>query len=55
MPVPHLAQTHFIESYRPEWGWGRITVANTSALHWEFIANNGSAHGAVKDEVWIYK
>ena len=48
-------QTSFVRSYLPEWGWGRVTVANASAMHWEFVANNDTSHGAVKDDVWFYQ
>jgi len=38
--------------YSREWGYGRITVANETALHWEFVADE---NGLVRDELWIMK
>lgn len=34
------------------YGYGRITIANSSAMQYEWVAND---HGAVKDSVWLYK
>ena len=34
------------------YGYGRVTVANSTALHWEWIRNKDDV---VADEVWIYK
>lgn len=48
-------QTQYVRSYLAEWGWGRITVANASAMHWEFVVNNATLHGSVKDDVWIFQ
>jgi len=41
-----------------EWGYGRITVANASFLHFEFIragAKNDTNAGKVRDDVWIMR
>ena len=32
-------------------GYGRITVANSSSMHFEFVRNKD---GVVEDEVWIH-
>ena len=34
------------------YGYGRLTQANRSALHWEWVENTS---GQVKDEVWLTK
>ena len=41
-----------------EYGYGRITVVNATAMHWEFVragADNDTEAGAVLDEVWIVR
>jgi acid phosphatase type 7 len=41
-----------------EYGYGRITVVNATAMHWEFVragADNDTDAGAVLDEVWILR
>lgn len=41
-----------------EFGYGRITVVNASAMHWEFVragADNDTESGAVLDETWILR
>jgi hypothetical protein len=42
----------WLVDWRVEWGFGIISAANHTALHWEFFSNTD---GAVKDEVWIRK
>lgn len=34
------------------YGYGRLTQANRSALHWEWVENTS---GVVKDHVWLTK
>ena len=34
------------------YGYGRLTQANRSALHWEWVENTS---GVVKDQVWLTK
>jgi len=34
------------------YGYGKLTVHNKTALHWEFV---GVVDGNVKDEVWLYR
>jgi hypothetical protein len=35
-----------------QWGYGRITVANATALHFEFVSDED---GLTKDSLWIKK
>ena len=37
---------------KAEYGYGRVTVANSSALLYEWVEN---LHNEVKDHVWLYK
>ena len=34
------------------YGYGRVTIANRSALHWEYFVNS---EGRVVDDVWLVK
>ena len=36
--------------YSAEWGYGRITVANSTALHFEFVSDKD---GSTRDSVWL--
>ena len=38
--------------YDDDWGIGRITVANRTALHWEYLRNKDNT---VVDEAWVHK
>jgi hypothetical protein len=41
-----------------EYGYGRITVANASAMRFQFIKagdSNGTSAGEVHDDVWIWR
>ena len=43
---------------KQEYGYGRITVANTSALHFEFVkasAENDTGTGEVRDDIWLIR
>jgi hypothetical protein len=45
----------FIEQ---EWGYGRITVQNASALHYEFVkagADGDPSAGKIRDDVWLIR
>jgi hypothetical protein len=42
----------WVQDWRVEWGFGLVTSANCSALHWEFFSNT---QGKVVDDVWIMK
>jgi hypothetical protein len=46
------AQPAWNEEYFFEWGYGRITVYNASALQWQFVADS---NGTVLDSAWILK
>jgi len=50
---------HWTEKFvNDKWGYGRITVANATALHFEFIqagSHNDTDAGKVLDETWIIK
>ena len=35
-----------------DYGYGRLTQANRSALHWEWVENES---GVVKDHLWLIK
>ena len=51
--------SHWTKKFiKGSFGYGRITVANTSALHFEFVQAGGSSDqdaGKVLDETWIIK
>jgi hypothetical protein len=51
-----LIDKDWVEHFEDNYGFGRITIANSTAMHWEFIRNkeNDDA-GAVVDEAWILK
>ena len=38
-----------------EWGYGRVTVYNSTTLHWEFVSDNGDTAGEVMDDAWIVR
>ena len=38
--------------FEDDWGIGRVTIANESAMHWEYVRN---ADKKVVDDAWIYK
>lgn len=47
-----------LHSIQGEYGYGRITVANASAMHFEFVkagAENDTDVGSVRDDVWILR
>ena len=39
-----------------EFGYGRITIMNSTALHFEFVKvdKDNSSSGMIDDEVWLY-
>ena len=47
-----LYSNRWTETFIEERGYARVTVHNSTALHWQFIAN---ADGKALDDVWIYK
>jgi hypothetical protein len=52
---PQAWTAHIIQG---EYGYGRITVSNASAMHWEFVkagAENDTDAGSVQDDVWIFR
>ena len=38
--------------HRTEYGYGRVTVANKSAIHWEWVQNT---YNKVMDSLWLFK
>jgi len=47
-----------VKNIQGEYGYGRITVANSTAMHFEFVkagAEDDKTSGKVLDEVWITK
>jgi len=48
-----LGRHDWIESFKREWGYGRMTVANATALHWEFVGYDENGNGVVKDDYWV--
>jgi len=38
-----------------EWGIGRVTVFNSTVLHWEFVSANPGDEGIVKDDTFIIR
>jgi hypothetical protein len=48
-PIPEWKWSAYHSS---NFGYGRVTVANSSALLWEFVLN---INGKVEDRVWIIK
>ena len=48
---PYL-YSHWSKHYECSFGYGRVTVANKSALHWEFVR---SVDNFVSDHVWLLK
>eukprot|EP00563_Minutocellus_polymorphus_P019194 CAMPEP_0197727458 /NCGR_PEP_ID=MMETSP1434-20131217/20210_1 /TAXON_ID=265543 /ORGANISM="Minutocellus polymorphus, Strain CCMP3303" /LENGTH=59 /DNA_ID=CAMNT_0043313645 /DNA_START=8 /DNA_END=187 /DNA_ORIENTATION=- len=47
-----LYSNRWTEAFIEERGYGRVTVHNDTALHWQFVAN---VDGKALDDVWIYK
>ena len=47
-----LLRRPWADYYVAEWGYGKITVANATALKFEFIADST---GKVKDSTWLRK
>ena len=48
-----LFPNHWTEKFLKEWGYGKITVYNSSKIHFSFISSHGVNEGKVLDEVWI--
>ena len=48
-----LYKQDWTEKSLVEWGYGRVTVYNSTALHFEFVADD--EEGTVKDDVWIMR
>ena len=46
-----LYRQNWTETFLLEWGYGRATVFNDTALRWQFAAVDGN--GTLRDEVWI--
>ena len=52
---PQDWSAHIIQG---KYGYGRISVVNRSAMHWEFIqagADNDTEAGSIQDGVWIFR
>ena len=45
-------QNNWSEFFTKKFGYGRITVANATSLHWEFVSDNGNR---ILDHVWLTK
>jgi hypothetical protein len=43
------------EVFLREWGYGKVTVYNSSCIHWSFIPSHGENEGKVMDELWMTK
>jgi len=43
----------WVKSFKKEWGYGRMTVANSTALHWEFVGYDDDGNSVVKDDYWV--
>jgi len=41
------------EKFLLEYGYGKVTVYNSSTIHWSFISSHGDYEGEKLDEVWI--
>jgi len=50
-----MKNNHWTETFIKDWGYGKIVVHNSSALHWSFISSHGANEGTSMDEVWIMK
>merc|ERR1711957_1136018 len=51
-----LYDKDWVEVFEKDYGFGRITIANSTAMHWEYIRNKDShTHSTVVDETWIVK
>lgn len=46
---------HWTEKFIKEWGYGKISVHNSSKIHFSFISSHGVNKGKILDEVWISK
>ena len=47
-----LLRKPWSEFYSSEWGYGRITIENSTALFFEFVSDKD---GSTKDSVWLLK
>merc|ERR1712228_543112 len=51
-----LYEKDWVEYYDADYGYGRITIMNSTMMHWEFVRNNFSISAPiVVDEAWIVK
>jgi len=51
-----LYEKDWVENFSMEFGIGKITVANSTHMMWEFIENKeDGGKGAVTDSAWIVK
>ena len=48
----HSLRKSWVAYSSTEWGYGRITVANATALYFEFISD---IDGSTRDSTWIYR
>jgi len=56
LDIVDLYSKDWVENFTMEFGIGKITVANSTHMHWEYIENKeDDNHGKVTDEVWIIK
>ena len=51
----HLINRLWTESFMEQWGYGKITVYNSTVIHWSFISSDGEDVGETLDELWIKK
>ncbi len=47
--------TNWTETFIKDWGYGKIVVYNSTAIHWSFISSHGENEGKTMDELWIKK
>lgn len=43
------------EKFLVDWGYGKVTVHNKTAIHWSFISDYGKSKGETLDEFWLKK
>ena len=49
--TPGLYKNDWTEFFTKKFGYGRVSILNSTSLHWEFIGTDGS----VIDDTWITK
>lgn len=43
------------EAFLKDWGYGKVTIYNSSSLHWSFVSSYGENQGQTLDDFWITK